>query len=58
MKPRGKPLVGRKIPCNHCGHRTVQGTARVRRKVLFFFCPDCWTKKHADRNEQMVKVTA
>ena len=21
MKPRRKPLVGRKIPCNHCGHR-------------------------------------
>jgi hypothetical protein len=25
--------------------------------VLFFFCPDCWTKKYADCNEQMVKVT-
>jgi hypothetical protein len=36
----------------------VQGAARVRRKVLFFFCPDCWTKKHADCNAQMVKVTA
>jgi len=29
----------------------------VRRKVLFFFFPDCWTKKYADYNEQMVKVT-
>jgi hypothetical protein len=58
MRPHSKPLIGRKIDCNHRGHRTVKGTARVRRKVLFFFCVDCWTRKHAECNEQMVKVTA
>ncbi len=58
MRPRGKPLVGRKIVCNHCEHRTVQGTARVRRKVLFFFYTDCWTRKHDECNAQMIKVTA
>ena len=36
----------------------TRGKPLVGRKVLFFFCPDCWTKKHAACNEQMVKVTA
>ena len=58
MRPRGKPQVGRKIVCNHCCHRTVKGAARVMRKVLFFFCPDCWMRKRAECNEQMMKVTA
>jgi hypothetical protein len=42
-----KILVGRKITCNRCAHKTVKGTARVMRKVLFFFCPKCWADRHA-----------
>jgi late competence protein required for DNA uptake (superfamily II DNA/RNA helicase) len=53
-----KPLIGRKIICNHCGHKTVKGTARVRRKVLFFFCPKCWLEQRADCDRFMVGVTA
>ena len=43
----GKPLIGRKIPCNRCGHNTVKGAARVMRKILFFFCPECWADRKA-----------
>jgi hypothetical protein len=40
-----RPMVGRKIKCNGCLHVTVKGAARVMRKVLFFFCPDCWSDR-------------
>ena len=53
-----KRLVGRKIVCNHFLHRTVKGTARVRRKILFFFCPDCWLNKRSACDKQMIDVTA
>ncbi len=42
-----KPLIGRKIVCNKCGHRTVKGAARVMRKLLFFFCPSCWADRRS-----------
>ena len=42
-----KKLIGRKITCNKCGQKTVKGAARVMRKVLFFFCPDCWRDRRA-----------
>lgn len=40
-------LVGRKIECNGCGGHTVTGAGRVMRKILFFFCPDCWADRRA-----------
>ena len=52
-----RPLVGRKITCNHCGHKTVKGAARVMRKVLFFFCPKCWANRR-DRELEMDAVSA
>jgi hypothetical protein len=52
-----KLLIGRKIICNHCSHRTVQGTARVMRKILFFFCPACWLNDRAGCDAQMLAVT-
>ena len=52
-----KPLVGRKIICNHCERKTIKGAARVMRKVLFFFCPQCWRNRDACEN-QMRSVTA
>ena len=42
-----KVLVGRKITCNRCAHKTVRGQARVMRKVLFFFCLKCWADRRA-----------
>lgn len=42
-----KVLVGRKITCNGCCHKTVKGQARVMRKILFFFCPKCWADRRA-----------
>jgi hypothetical protein len=53
-----KLIAGRRITCNCCAHKTVKGQARVRRKVLFFFCPDCWFGKREKCNTLMVKVTA
>jgi hypothetical protein len=50
-------LVGRKILCNHCSHITVKGTARVRRFVLFFFCPKCWLEDRAGCDALMLAVT-
>ena len=55
-KPRRAGLVGRKILCNRCLHLTVKGTARVMRKVLFFFCPDCWTQRR-ECEIQMDKIS-
>lgn len=49
-------LVGRKITCNRCCHKTVKGQARVMRKVLFFFCPKCWANRRACE-EQMIAAT-
>ena len=48
-------LVGRKIVCNLCCHKTVKGSARVMRKVLFFFCPSCWQDRR--RCEQHMIAT-
>jgi hypothetical protein len=42
-----KPLIGRKIVCNKCAHKTVKGAARVFGKLLFFFCPRCWANRLA-----------
>ena len=52
-----KPLIGRKIVCNRCCHKTIQGAARVRRKVLFFFCLKCWLTDRASCDAQMIAVT-
>jgi hypothetical protein len=38
-------LVGRKIECCGCHRATVKGAARVMRKVLFFFCLECWADR-------------
>ena len=49
-KPRRifRPLpAGRRITCNHCLRKTVKGTARVMRSVLFFFCRSCWNDRAA-----------
>lgn len=40
-------LVGRKVKCNGCEMPTVEGAARVMRKVLFFFCRHCWSDRRA-----------
>ena len=42
-----QPMIGRKIHCNKCIHVTVKGAARVMRKVLFFFCPVCWSDRRS-----------
>lgn len=42
-----KRLVGRKVKCNGCEMPTVEGAARVMRKILFFFCPHCWSDRRA-----------
>ena len=51
---RRKPLIGRKIVCNHCCRTTVKGAARVYKKLLFFFCPECWRDRRGCE-EQMRK---
>ena len=51
--PTRRKLVGRKIVCNHCSHLTVKGTARVLRKILFFFCPTCWLNDREGCDQQM-----
>jgi hypothetical protein len=52
-----RPLIGRKILCCGCNHLTVKGVSRVMRKVLFFFCPECWEDRRACEI-QMDKVSA
>ncbi len=47
IKARIRTLIGRKITCNRCCHKTVKGQARVMRKILFFFCPKCWADRRA-----------
>ena len=49
-------LVGRKIVCNRCCHTTVKGAARVRRKMLLFFCPECWFGKRSECDAHMIAV--
>lgn len=51
-------LIGRKITCNHCGHKTVKGTAQVLRKILFMFCEECWLSKRESCNSHMKAVSA
>jgi len=51
-----KPMVGRKLTCSQCAHRTVKGTMRVLRSVVFVFCPDCWIDKHEACEAQMCSV--
>jgi hypothetical protein len=48
---------GRQITCNHCGHKTVKGAARVSRKILFFFCPRCWFDRREGCNSLMLCVS-
>jgi hypothetical protein len=35
------------VLCSGCEHLTVKGTTRVMKKLLFFFCPDCWRDRRA-----------
>lgn len=52
-----RPLpAGRKIVCNGCLHKTVKGSARVMRSVLFFFCRTCWSDRRRCE-EHMIEAT-
>jgi hypothetical protein len=48
--------AGRQIPCSLCPATTVQGSAQVYRKLLFFFCPPCWLNRRAECNSFMRRV--
>jgi hypothetical protein len=47
MTRRAQLGPGRKVICNACLQWTVQGASRVMRKMLFFFCPTCWSDRRA-----------
>ena len=55
MRPDPKE-AGRQIPCSLCPRSGVKGTARVYRKLLFFFCPVCWLKRRTECNAWMCRV--
>lgn len=39
---RRRKRGGRLVTCSGCSHKTVAGTTRVMRKIVFHFCPACW----------------
>ena len=50
--------TGRIVQCNKCWHRfRGKGASRVMRKMLFFFCPPCWSNRNACE-ELMFKATS
>lgn len=38
----------RAVKCNHCGKKfRGLGASRVMRKMLFLFCPRCWSDRRS-----------
>ncbi len=53
-----KRLVGRKVHCHLCSRKTVSGTTRVCRKLIFHFCAGCWLRRQVESIQLMVKAAA
>jgi len=55
MRQQPKP-TGRIVTCSNCSNGTSHGTTQVHRKIVFHFCPECWTKNRPSCDMRMART--